>query len=91
MAISKESNYPLILVKGYYHMKNKVQYADDTSLILLYEEGLISIFIYTLDTFCLTSGLVLNQKKSSEFWKYKCEGDKPLWINKIRTSCAKKY
>jgi hypothetical protein len=46
-----------------------VQYADDTSFTLHGEEGPVKNLIYTLETFCLASGLVLNWQKSNGYWK----------------------
>jgi hypothetical protein len=40
------------------------QYADDTSFILYGEESSVRNLIYTLKTFCLATGLVLNWTKS---------------------------
>ena len=37
-----------------------VQYTDDTSLTLLGEEKLVRRLIYTLEIFCLSSGLIVN-------------------------------
>jgi hypothetical protein len=45
------------------------QFADDTSFILLGEEGSVRHLVSVLDSFCLASGLVFNWLKSSAYWK----------------------
>jgi hypothetical protein len=39
--------------------------------------------IYTLETFCMASGLVLNWQKSSGHWKSRMEPIRPLWTNHL--------
>jgi hypothetical protein len=55
------------------------QYADDTSFTLLGEEEPVRNLIYTLETFCLASGLVLNWQKSSGHWKSSNDICRPVW------------
>lgn len=42
------------------HQQVIAQYTDDTSLTLLEEEYSVRALIYTLETFCMASRLVLN-------------------------------
>jgi hypothetical protein len=64
------------------------QYADDTSFTLLGEEEPVRYLIYTLETFCLGSGLVLNWQKSSGHWKSKTRPIRPMWIEYLGVTWA---
>jgi hypothetical protein len=55
------------------------QYADDTSFTLKGEEEPVKNLIYLLDTFCAASGLVLNWRKSSGYWKSHQLVMQPQW------------
>jgi hypothetical protein len=49
-----------IMLPGKVKQQVTTQYADNTSFTLLEEEGTIRRAIYTLDTLCISSGLILN-------------------------------
>jgi hypothetical protein len=55
------------------------QYADDTSLTLLGEEGPTREAIATLQTFCEGCGLILNWDKSCAYWKTRNGDPRPPW------------
>jgi hypothetical protein len=59
------------------------QYVDDMSFTLLGEEESVRYLIYTLETLCLGSGLVLNWQKSSGHWKSKTWLFRPMWTEHL--------
>jgi hypothetical protein len=64
------------------------QYADDMSLIFLGEEEPIRRLISTLETFCASSGLILNWNKSCGYWKAPDRGPRPNWIETLGITWA---
>jgi hypothetical protein len=66
------------------------EYANDTSFMLYGEERLIKNLIYTLELFCLASGLVLNWLKSCGYWKGKDGWGRPAWTDSLGVSWAMK-
>jgi hypothetical protein len=64
------------------------QYVDDTSFMLFGEERPVRNLIYTLDSFCLASGLVLNWLKSCGYWKDKEGWGQLTWTDQLGVSWA---
>jgi hypothetical protein len=64
------------------------QYVDDTSLTLRREEGLVRRAIYTLDTLCVGSGLIVNWVKSCGYWKAGNGSPRPWWTDALSITWA---
>lgn len=64
------------------------QYANDTSMTLLDEEGSVKAMISTIDRFCTGSGLLFNWDKSLGYWHSEDPQGQPQWTNQLRISWA---
>jgi len=60
------------------------QYANDTLLTLLGEEGFVVNTLAILDSFCRGSGLILNWDKSCGYWQSQGAEEQPTWTHQLQ-------
>lgn len=75
-----------ITLPGNARQQTLAQYADDTSFTLLGEEQPIRYLLYTLDTFCMATGLIINWDKSCGYWKDENNPVRPRWTDNLGIS-----
>lgn len=85
---SVRNNIKGIRLPGNELQQTLAQYADDTSFTLLGEELPVRNMISLLDVFCRATGLLINWTKSSGYWKYSTNNERPPWTNDLGITWA---